>query len=122
MKKGLLMSDISTRSLEIGERIRTLRKKQQKTQQYFADMLYISPSYLALIEAGKRTPTLEVIIQIAKLCDTSVDYLLFGENSHEYDELHQKLQRLLDDYSEDQVNKALKLAEYYLQLENNSDF
>ena len=116
------MSNISTRSLEIGERIRPLRKKHKKTQQYFADMLYISPSYLALIEAGKRTPTLEVIIQIAKLCDTSVDYLLFGKKSHEHDELHQKLQRLLDHYPEDQVNKALRLAEYYLQLENHSDF
>lgn len=114
------MSDISARSRDIGERIRILRKKQQKTQHYFADMLYISPSYLALIESGKRTPTLEVLIQIARLCDTSVDYLLFGENSHEYSQIHQKVERLLNEYSEDQVNKALKLAEYYLQLENSS--
>ena len=36
-----------------GERIRKLRLKKNKTQAYFADILYISPSYLALIEAGK---------------------------------------------------------------------
>lgn len=108
--------------MKFGERIRTLRKNSKKHNNILQIWLYISPSYLALIEAGKRTPTLEVIIQIAKLCDTSVDYLLFGKNSHEYDELHQKLQRLLDHYPENKVNKALKLAEYYLQLENNSDF
>ena len=30
-----------------GERIRKLRLKKNKTQAYFADILYISPSYLA---------------------------------------------------------------------------
>ena len=50
------MNNIILNPKELGERIRKLRFKRNKTQSYFADMLYISPSYLALIESGKRVP------------------------------------------------------------------
>ena len=64
-----------------GERIRKLRLKKNKTQAYFADILYISPSYLALIEAGKRVPNLDVLVHIAEITDVSIDYLIFGDNT-----------------------------------------
>ena len=102
---------------EVGQRIKLLRIKQRKTQEYFADMLYISPSYLALIENGKRTATIDIFSQIAKLCDVSVDYLLFGEPSQGYNKCHQHLQRLIDEYPLEKVEKALSLAEYYLTLD-----
>ena len=114
------MSDFSINSVEIGARIRGLRKELQKTQYLFADLLYISPSYLALIESGKRAPTLEVLMQVSKICNVSIDFLLFGKASNEFNSLHQKLQTLIDSYSDVQVAKALKLPEFYLQLENNS--
>ncbi len=49
---------------------------RSKTQAYFADILYISPSYLALIEAGKRVPNLDVLVHIAEITDVSIDYLI----------------------------------------------
>ena len=48
------MSDFILDPQKLGERIRSLRLKMNKNQSYFADMLYISSSYLALIESGKR--------------------------------------------------------------------
>ncbi len=112
------MVNNSVNLIEMGKRIKSLRTKQKKTQRYFADMLFITPSYLALIEQGKRTMTLDVLAQIAKSCDVSTDYLLFGD-AHEGDETNSKIfQRLSENHSTEQVNKALKLAEYYLKLEN----
>lgn len=107
--------------VEIGKRIKQLRLKKQKTQEFFADLIYISPSYLALIENGKRTMTLDVLAQIAKVCDVSVDYLLFGEVSYEYNRAHQNLQRLIETYPEKEVAKALELAEFYLSMESQSE-
>lgn len=104
---------------EMGQRIKSLRTKQNKTQDFFADMLYISPSYLALIENGKRTATIDVLAQIAKVCDVSVDYLLFGEEEYNSDRTHQKLQRFMETYPKEKVEKAFLLAEFYLNLENN---
>lgn len=112
------MSYFSIDSAEIGTRIKRLRKEAQKPQYQFADLLYISPSYLALIESGKRAPTLDVLVQVSKICNVSIDYLLFGESSDDYNDLHQKLQTLMDSYPDAQVQKALELAEFYLQLES----
>lgn len=115
------MSELSIYPEKIGIRIRTLRKNSKKTQYHFADMLYISPSYLALIESGKRTPTLEILAQISKLCDVSMDYLIFGESSISYDKAHQTLQRLIDTHSPEDITKALRLAEFYLDLDTKDE-
>ena len=83
--------DTYTVDLEsMGKRIRELRNTQNKTQEVFADMIHISSSYLALIEQGKRTASLDVVAQIAYTCHVSVDYLLFGslikkKNTHRPD-------------------------------------
>lgn len=115
------MVNSSVNLMEMGNRIRHLRTKQKKTQKYFADMLYISPSYLALIEQGKRTVTLDVLAQIAKVCDVSTDYLLFGNVTSENDSNVKAFQRLTDYYPANQVTNALKLAEFYLSIENSLD-
>ena len=74
------MNNYNIDAQALGERIRKLRLKKNKTQAYFADILYISPSYLALIEAGKRVPNLDVLVHIAEITDISIDYLIFGDN------------------------------------------
>lgn len=113
------MDNYSVNLVEMGQRIKHLRNKQQKTQKYFADMLYISPSYLALIEQGKRTATLDVLAQISKVCDVSTDYLLYGNISSERDLNNRTFQRLMDSYSPSKINNALKLAELYLSMEDS---
>ena len=112
------MVNNSVNLMEMGIRIKELRMKQNKTQKYFADMLYISPSYLTLIEQGKRTITLDVLVQIAKVCDVSTDYLLFGISNNQSEHNLKTFQRLSDDYSPKKLQNALKLAEYYLSLES----
>lgn len=106
---------------EMGNRIKLLRIKQKKTQKYFADMLYISPSYLALIEQGKRTATLDVLAQIAKVCDVSTDYLLFGISNEQDENNFRTFRRLSDCYPPHEMKNALRLAEFYLSLQNSTD-
>lgn len=119
--KDFYMTNNSVNLIEMGNRIKFLRSKQKKTQKYFADMLYISPSYLALIEQGKRTVTLDVLAQIAKVCDVSTDYLLFGNVTNEIDSNVKTFQRLTEYYPANQITNALKLAEFYLSIENSLD-
>lgn len=106
---------------EIGARIRELRQSKNKTQTFFADMVYITPSYLSLIEDGQRVPNIEVLAQIARVTDVSLDYLIYGTPS-DTSQNHFTYVRLSEDYSEEKMAKALRLAEYYLELdkpENN---
>lgn len=106
---------------EMGRRIKLLRMKQHKTQKYFADMLYISPSYLTLLEQGKRTATIDVLAQIAKVCDVSTDYLLFGTSYEQTDTNFRTFQRLSESYSPKELKNALRIAECYLSLDNTTD-
>ena len=114
------MTSFPINSNKIGARIRSLRKKQRKTQSHYADLLYISPSYLALIESGRRVPSIEVLIQIAKISDVTIDYLIFGDertSDDPNDYMHLMFGRLCDTYPIDKIEKALRLAECYLLLD-----
>ena len=71
------MNNIILNPQELGERIRALRFKYNITQAYFADMLYISPSYLALIESVKRVSNLDLLIHIANFTDSLLLSLFF---------------------------------------------
>ncbi len=114
------MTDYTVNPTAIGERIRALRLKQNKTQSYWADMLFISPSYLSLIEDGKRIPKLEVLIQLARVGGVSLDYLVFGDDTV-MDSVQLTLDRLRTDYSDGKLLQALRVAEYFLRASATDD-
>lgn len=106
----------------MGKRIRELRNTQSKTQEVFADMVHISSSYLALIEQGKRTASLDVVAQIAYSCHVSVDYLLFGKQEALSSENHKIFNLLCRQYSDVEIRRALKLFAFYLQLDKEEEY
>lgn len=56
--------------------IRSLREDHDWTQQHVADLLFINRRTYSAYENGANTMTPELLIQIAELYGTSVDYLL----------------------------------------------
>ena len=51
-----------------GEKLRTLRKRAKLTQQELADRLgYTDQSFIALVERGKRNPTVEMVLKVSNL-------------------------------------------------------
>ena len=110
------MENYVINSQEIGARIRDLRLKQNKTQSYFADILFISPSYLALIESGKRVPNIDTLVHISEATDVSLDYLILGKKENYATQNQRTFERLSKTYQEDEMRRALRLAEYYLKL------
>lgn len=59
----------------IGERIKDLRIKNEKTGIYISTILGIDQSYYSKIEKGKHEIKLETIYRIAELYNVSLDYL-----------------------------------------------
>lgn len=111
--------DAYTVDLEtMGKRIRALRQAQNKTQGAFADMLHISTSYLALIEQGKRTASLDIIAQISRVCSVSADFLLFGESDSSSSANQRTFQTLCRQYTDQDIERALRLSSFYLNMEN----
>ena len=55
--------------LQIGKRIQHLRKQARYTQESFAEKAGLSLSYIAMIEIGKKTPTIETLNKIVQALD-----------------------------------------------------
>ena len=66
-----------------GQRIKKLRVNKGLTQERMADEFAITVSYLAKLEIGTRTPSIDSIIQLAAYFGVSLDYLVLGCNSKE---------------------------------------
>lgn len=59
-----------------GKRLREMRMKHNLTQQNMADMLNIALRSYQCYETGTRNPSFDLLIKIADILDTSIDFLL----------------------------------------------
>ncbi len=65
-------------SVEVGNRIREIRKKYNVTMRDLAEALDISEQYMGEIERGKHFPSLDKLVIYLNQFDVSADYILYG--------------------------------------------
>ena len=58
------------------DRLQSLRKSKQISQQQLADYLNLNKSAISRMESAQRAASIEVIYQLADYFDVSIDYLL----------------------------------------------
>jgi len=54
-----------------GQQLRTRRKMLGLTQEMLAEIVDLSPTYIAKLEAGAKTPSLETLVSLAKALETT---------------------------------------------------
>lgn len=101
--------------VSMGNRIKELRRSLHYTQETFSSKIHISTSYLALLETGKRTASIDVLAQISKQYHVSIDFLLFGNECPTQAQNNRIFQDLCANFSEADISSALSLAEFYLK-------
>ena len=65
-------------NIEIGERIRKIRKQLKMSREAFAELIDISDIFLGQIERGERSLSIITLTSIATTTGVSTDYILFG--------------------------------------------
>lgn len=65
--------------MTIGERINSLRKKKGYTQEYIAEQLRVTRQAVSKWEQDQTSPDTWNLIELAKLLETSVEYITLGE-------------------------------------------
>ena len=60
----------------LGKRIRLLRRQRHLSQLALAEMIDKSPTYISLVENGRKGPGLETLIDIANALKVTMDVLL----------------------------------------------
>lgn len=73
-------------NIEMGERIRTLRKNQKLTRETLAELSNISTQFLADIESGKKGMTVFTLKKICLALHVTPNYIVYGnENESSFD-------------------------------------
>lgn len=70
----------------VGERIKNSRINKNITQDELADLIEINQTHLSNIERGKTKMSTETLVNLSRTLNTSIDYLLFGDITLEYDQ------------------------------------
>lgn len=106
----------------LGERVKELRHKAGLTQLDLAYRVYISESYIALIEANKRNPSTDVINALAEVFHVSVDYLVNGEENESDKYRIKEWSSLVKGKSEIEIDNALKIVKLFFDcIDDNNN-
>ncbi|WP_010604472.1 helix-turn-helix domain-containing protein [Pseudoalteromonas maricaloris] len=104
--------------MEFVKRLTALRKQRGLTQQALADDIELHVNQIKRYEAGTAQPTLETLVRLAKALHTTLDDLVFGEDSRTpLDEL--KLQfEALSQFTEEERKVAKEVLESLILKHN----
>ena len=98
----------STKS-QIGRRLREKREQAGYTREKLAELCSLSPRFIACVEFGDSTFSMDSLMAVCRVLSCSSDYLLFGYHADngEWSETVSKLQQLDQKYQEP-INKTLQ--------------
>lgn len=91
--------------------IRQERKSKRITYEELAEMLDISPTHIKHIESGHRKPSIEILFEIARVLNISLDGVVFPKDITQSDLTRGKIDRLLDSLDEDSLQFVLTVLE-----------
>ena len=66
-----------------GERIKRLREKKGYTQESFSKEISISHRTYSGIESGAHSTSIETLVEIAQVLETSLDYIIMGKENND---------------------------------------
>ena len=69
----------------LGQRIKEERHKLNLTQEDLAEDVDLTPAYIGQIERGERKVTLEKLVAIVNRLGVTIDYVLSGSLTSNYD-------------------------------------
>lgn len=110
--------------LEIGRRLRRRRETAGYTRERLGELCSLSPRFIANIELGDSTFSLDSLMTICQVLSCSSDYLLFGKESDDSSPWADTISRIhqFDPRYEPEINKILQaIVELLIKSECRSD-
>lgn len=104
--------------VELGAKIREVRKECGYTQEKLAEMADIGTMYLGEIERGEKMPSLKIFIQLIESLNVSADYILRNELSSGKEYVFNEITKKLDKLTPKQRKAAGDILDAYI---NNLD-
>ena len=84
-----------------------------------AEMLEVSPTHVKHIESGHRKPSIEILFEIAKILNISLDGVVFSKNESARTDTRKEIDRLLDVSDEASLRFILSVLEALREKEQS---
>ena len=104
----------------IGKRIAALRKKHHMTQEELAEALDISIKHCSCVERGRSALSLEKLVDASKLFDTTLDFLITGEQTQVNDIIPHSFQEYIRNADTNERNVVNEYLDLFLKLRNKA--
>ena len=101
--------------LEIGKRIKIIRKNLGLSQREFAERINMKTQYLSNVENGISGLTIEKVKQICNVTNVSTDYIIFGIDSLPLN----TFKKAFSEYTDEDINKSFRLLNDLVLLFKN---
>ena len=101
-------------SLQIGQRLREIRKKQNLTQEQLGELVGLNYKYIGLIERGERLPSIQTLFKISAALKVAPREFFDFPQASKAGEKERRLFRIWG-MLKDRSMKDLELAERMLQ-------
>lgn len=99
--------------IERGKRIKYIREKElNMTKTQLGREIGVSSQFLGLVEEGKGNLVYRSIKRLRNISGHSADYILYGLD----DSVINKTQKLLSDYSEEQIIQTIEIIKHLTLL------
>ena len=104
--------------MNIGNKIKNLRKSRKMTQEDFAARIGVSRSTLSCYEIGQRTPSLKTLQEIAEIFGIGLDYFGLSATDEAFDLLARAKEVFADDKISDETKEELyhEFMRLYLKI------
>lgn len=94
---------------ELGLRIKQIRQESGLTQERLAELVGCNTSHISNIENSHTKVSLNVLLAIANVLDTSIDYLLANQYINASSAVDKEILRQLSSFDIKQKEKILKI-------------
>lgn len=103
--------------IEIGLRIKEIRRSYGITQEELSEKLDVSTKHISHTECGTSCLSLKNLTQFCVLFDCSLDYIVFGEKEDKsLSKLPKEIITILNTGNSDEINILNRYLEMYLEI------
>lgn len=106
---------------DIGVRIGGLRKEHKITQEKLAETLDISVKHMSSVERGISSLSLEKLVQVSKIFDCSMDYLILGKSDTDMNLIPDSIISVLSSKNEQEIQILLEYLRMFNKIKRCTD-
>ncbi len=102
------------RKIQVGRRVRNLRKLRKLSQEALADRVSTSAKYLSRIEIGNENPTIDLLFRLADGLSVEPYEMLCFEEGEPVRQLRTRAAKLIDEVPDKDIARVVGLLEAVL--------